>query len=166
MADLDYARLLALTQVKGPGLILFRGGNYSEHEAVDRLRRTLEMIPDEANSIVINEKGWIRRETTSAPTTSLSARERLRLTHGCSRRQKTARLKRDPLARQQSVIDDAGNTRYWTAQKRLRPGLDGRSTVCPRAPLHRYRSGAGAKGCASIWRVGRQDDSRHLAAFG
>ena len=27
-ADLDYPRLLALAQAKGPGLILFRGGNY------------------------------------------------------------------------------------------------------------------------------------------
>ena len=28
-ADLDYPRLLALAQAEGPGLILFRGGNYS-----------------------------------------------------------------------------------------------------------------------------------------
>lgn len=31
-ADLDYPRLLALAQAEGPGLILFRGGNYSEQE--------------------------------------------------------------------------------------------------------------------------------------
>jgi predicted nuclease of predicted toxin-antitoxin system len=62
-ADLDYPRLLALTRAEGPGLILFRGGNYSEEEAVDRLRRALETIPDEElpNSIVIIEKGRIRR---------------------------------------------------------------------------------------------------------
>jgi predicted nuclease of predicted toxin-antitoxin system len=62
-ADLDYPRLLALTRAEGPGLILFRGGNYSEQEAVDRLRRTLETIPDEElpNSIIVIEKGRIRR---------------------------------------------------------------------------------------------------------
>lgn len=62
-ADLDYPRLLALTQAEGPGLILFRGGNYSEQEAVDRLRRALETIPREElpNSIVVIEKGRIRR---------------------------------------------------------------------------------------------------------
>lgn len=62
-ADLDYPRLLALAQAEEPGLILFRGGNYSEQEAVDRLRRTLETIPNEElpNSIVVIEKRRIRR---------------------------------------------------------------------------------------------------------
>lgn len=62
-ADLDYPRLLALAQAEGPSLILFRGGNYSEQEAVDRLRRTLETIPNEElpNSIVVIEKERIRR---------------------------------------------------------------------------------------------------------
>lgn len=36
-AALDYPRLLALAKAEGPGLILFRGGNYSEREGVDRL---------------------------------------------------------------------------------------------------------------------------------
>ena len=62
-ADLDYPRLLALVQAEGPGLILFRGGNYSEQEAVERLKRVLERIPNEEllNSIVVIEKGRIRR---------------------------------------------------------------------------------------------------------
>jgi predicted nuclease of predicted toxin-antitoxin system len=62
-ADLDYPRLLALAQAKGPGLILFRGGNYSEQEAVERLTRALVMVPSEElpNSIVVIEKGRIRR---------------------------------------------------------------------------------------------------------
>ena len=62
-ADLDYARLLALQQAEGPGLMLFLGGNYSEQEAIERLRRALETIPDEElpSSIVIIEKGRIRR---------------------------------------------------------------------------------------------------------
>jgi hypothetical protein len=48
-----------LTQAEGPGLILFRGGNYSEQEAVDRLRRALETVPSEElpDSIVIIERG-------------------------------------------------------------------------------------------------------------
>jgi predicted nuclease of predicted toxin-antitoxin system len=62
-ADLDYPRLLALTHAEGPGLILFRGGNYSEQEAVDRLGHALQTIPSEElpNSIVVIEKGRVRR---------------------------------------------------------------------------------------------------------
>ncbi|HEY4761983.1 MAG TPA: DUF5615 family PIN-like protein [Thermoguttaceae bacterium] len=62
-ADLDYHRLLALAQSEGPGLILFRGGNYSEQEAKDRLERVLESISNEelANSIIVIEKGRIRQ---------------------------------------------------------------------------------------------------------
>jgi predicted nuclease of predicted toxin-antitoxin system len=62
-ADLDYPRLLALTQAEGPGVILFRGGNYSEQEAVERLKRVLETIPinELSNSIIVVEKERIRR---------------------------------------------------------------------------------------------------------
>jgi len=62
-ADLDYPRILALTQSQGPGLILFRGGNYSEAESGARLRRVLETIPSEelAHSIIVIEKDRIRR---------------------------------------------------------------------------------------------------------
>lgn len=62
-ADLDYPRLLAMAQAKGPGLILFRGGNYSEQETIERLTRALEMVPNEElpNCIVVIEKGRIRR---------------------------------------------------------------------------------------------------------
>ncbi len=62
-ADLDYPRLLALAQAEGPGLILFRGGNYSEQEAVEHLTRALETIPIEElpSSIVVIEKRRIRR---------------------------------------------------------------------------------------------------------
>ena len=62
-ADLDYPRLLALAQAEGPGLILFRGGNYSEREVLDRLKRALETIPDEELpvSIIVIEPKRIRR---------------------------------------------------------------------------------------------------------
>ena len=43
-ADLDYPRLLALLGAEGPGLILFRGGEYSEAEVVDRLKEALTKI--------------------------------------------------------------------------------------------------------------------------
>ncbi len=62
-ADLDYPRLLALAQLAGPGLILFRGGNYSEQESIERLNQALIMISEEDlnHSIVVIEKGRIRR---------------------------------------------------------------------------------------------------------
>lgn len=62
-ADLDYPRLLALARSRSPGLILFRGGNYSECESVDRLNRALETIPEQElpDSIVVIEKGRIRQ---------------------------------------------------------------------------------------------------------
>ncbi|MBI4468113.1 MAG: DUF5615 family PIN-like protein [Acidobacteria bacterium] len=62
-ADLDYPRLLALTRAEGPGLILFRGGDYSGSDAVDRLRATFDRIPNEElpNSVVVIERRRIRR---------------------------------------------------------------------------------------------------------
>ena len=62
-ADLDYPQLLALTHAQGPGLILFRGGDYSEEEAQERLTRVLETTPAEelSSSIIVVEKWRIRR---------------------------------------------------------------------------------------------------------
>jgi predicted nuclease of predicted toxin-antitoxin system len=62
-ADLDYPRILALSGAEGPGLMLFRGGNYSEAETVDRLAKALESVPDDRfqSSIVVIEKTRIRR---------------------------------------------------------------------------------------------------------
>ena len=40
-ADLDFPRLLAELGSTGPGLILLRGGNYSEAESQDCVRRVL-----------------------------------------------------------------------------------------------------------------------------
>ena len=62
-ADLDYPRLLALMKTQNPGIILFRGGNYSEQAARDRLEQALKMIPhdDLMYSIVVIDKSRIRR---------------------------------------------------------------------------------------------------------
>ena len=40
-ADLDFPRLFALSRIGSPGLILFRGGNYNQHQAIALLRRAL-----------------------------------------------------------------------------------------------------------------------------
>jgi predicted nuclease of predicted toxin-antitoxin system len=62
-ADLDYPRLLAMTGSKGPGLILFRGGDYSERESLERLGRVLGTIPNSELStcIIVIERDRIRR---------------------------------------------------------------------------------------------------------
>jgi predicted nuclease of predicted toxin-antitoxin system len=62
-ADLDYPRLLALAQSEGPGLVLFRGGNYSEKEIQSRLERVLETISNQdlPKSIIVVEKSRIRQ---------------------------------------------------------------------------------------------------------
>ena len=62
-ADLDYPRLLSLTQEEGPGIILFRGGNYSNEQTVILLSRVLELIPanELGSSIVVIEEKRIRR---------------------------------------------------------------------------------------------------------
>jgi predicted nuclease of predicted toxin-antitoxin system len=46
-ADLDFPRMLALSAAEGPGLILFRGGNYSDEEMQDLLKQVLEAVDTE-----------------------------------------------------------------------------------------------------------------------
>ena len=62
-ADLDFPRLLAALGSAGPGLILLRGGNYSEGESLACLRRVLISIaPNELpKSIVVVDTERIRR---------------------------------------------------------------------------------------------------------
>jgi len=62
-ADLDFPRLLATVGASGPGLILLRGGNYSESESVECVRRVLAAIPENelAQSIVVIDHEKIRR---------------------------------------------------------------------------------------------------------
>ena len=64
-ADLDYPRLLALSTADRPAIILFRGGDWSESQAVERLRATLAAIDetDLSASLVVVEHARIRRRT-------------------------------------------------------------------------------------------------------
>jgi len=43
-ADLDFPRLLATTSARGPGVILFRGGSYSDEQMRELLRRVLGQV--------------------------------------------------------------------------------------------------------------------------
>jgi predicted nuclease of predicted toxin-antitoxin system len=62
-ADLDFPRLLALIGAKGPGLILFRGGDFSEKQIVELMTRVLKAIPAEefATSLIVVDKKRIRK---------------------------------------------------------------------------------------------------------
>jgi len=69
-ADLDFPRMLAHAQAHGPGLVLFRGGNYSEREARERLARVLDLVPDDElpRSIVVVDRNRIRKRALPIDT--------------------------------------------------------------------------------------------------
>lgn len=62
-ADLDYSRLLALSAADGPAVILFRGGDWKESQAIARLSTVISIIPEGnlLKSLVVVEKFRIRR---------------------------------------------------------------------------------------------------------
>lgn len=62
-ADLDFPQLLALSHAKDPGIILFRGGNYSDEEMLSLLKRVLEKHPEQKllHAITVVDKTRIRR---------------------------------------------------------------------------------------------------------
>ncbi len=61
-ADLDFPRLLALSSERGPGIILFRGGNYSDQEMRELLDRVLREVPAEKlrQSVCVVDKKRVR----------------------------------------------------------------------------------------------------------
>ena len=61
-ADLDFPRILAFSLAEGPGVILFRGGNYSDIEMCDLLERVLSGISSEIieSSICVVDRNRIR----------------------------------------------------------------------------------------------------------
>jgi predicted nuclease of predicted toxin-antitoxin system len=62
-ADLDYPRLLALAGAEGPGVILFRGGSYSDQEMLNLLDRALVTVTgtELERSITVVDRKRIRR---------------------------------------------------------------------------------------------------------
>lgn len=62
-ADLDFPRLLATLHSDGPGLILLRGGNYTEAESRDCVRRVLMTIhvEDLQRLLIVVDKERIRK---------------------------------------------------------------------------------------------------------
>lgn len=61
-ADLDFPRLLALSSASQPGVILFRGGNYSDSGMCLLLERVLKTVAPEilAKSMCVVDKRRIR----------------------------------------------------------------------------------------------------------
>lgn len=64
-ADLDYPRLLALESASGPGIILFRGGTYSDAEMLALIDRVLAQSArlDLPHSVTVVDRGRIRRRS-------------------------------------------------------------------------------------------------------
>lgn len=61
-ADLDYPRLVILNDASGPGVILFRGGSYSDQEMLALLDRVLGYAArlDLDHSITVVDRNRIR----------------------------------------------------------------------------------------------------------
>ena len=62
-ADLDFPRLLALSRAIEPSLILFRNGDWSEADVINRLREVLQSLraTDIEQSIIVVDRDRIRR---------------------------------------------------------------------------------------------------------
>jgi predicted nuclease of predicted toxin-antitoxin system len=69
-ADLDYPRLLALTAAAEPSLILFRGGNWSDREVIDRMQQVLRTMTaaELERSILVIGRGRVRRRVLPVDT--------------------------------------------------------------------------------------------------
>jgi predicted nuclease of predicted toxin-antitoxin system len=64
-ADLDYPRLIVMMRSGGPGLILFRGGDWNGQQIIQRLERVFNDIEsrDLERSIVVVDRQRIRKRT-------------------------------------------------------------------------------------------------------
>jgi len=62
-ADLDFGRLMAEVPEKSPGIILLRGGSYSDKEMIDMVQRVLRSVEHGllAESLVVIDRHRIRR---------------------------------------------------------------------------------------------------------
>ena len=62
-ADLDYPRLIATTGSDGPGLLLFRGGDWTEASVRTRLAEILSALADNdvQSSIITIDRDRVRR---------------------------------------------------------------------------------------------------------
>lgn len=69
-ADLDFPRLLALSLAAGPGVILFRGGNYSDQEMCELLEKVLRLVAPEVMERSICVVDHRRVRVTPLPLTT------------------------------------------------------------------------------------------------
>ena len=67
-ADLDFGRLMAEVPEKSPGIILLRGGSYSDKEMIELVQRVLRSVEHEllAESLVVIDRHRIPVFRTSA----------------------------------------------------------------------------------------------------
>ena len=61
-ADTDFPHLLALSGAKAPGVILFRGGDYTTEEMVELLERVLSAVPEDTirRSVCVVDRHRVR----------------------------------------------------------------------------------------------------------
>jgi predicted nuclease of predicted toxin-antitoxin system len=62
-ADLDFPRLLAIQRAAAPGIILFRGGSYTDEQMLELLDRVLAQSDaiDLEHSITVVDRARVRR---------------------------------------------------------------------------------------------------------
>ncbi|MCD6361784.1 MAG: DUF5615 family PIN-like protein [Armatimonadetes bacterium] len=62
-ADLDFPQLLALSGAERPGVVLFRGGSYSEADVRELMSKILELLTEEQiqSAITVVDRHRIRR---------------------------------------------------------------------------------------------------------
>lgn len=67
-ADLDFPRLLALSNVAGPGVILLRGGDFNDEPAISFVDRVLASIPQEdlPGLLVVVDRMRVRKRPLSS----------------------------------------------------------------------------------------------------